>query len=109
MIKKPKQSQLLIFPMNAATISAGYKNKVYSQQPAHRFTHYGVDYCTLGNDDFDVVGQGNGEVIGVEFNAHNSLGGIVVVKYDDVFIPTLNCVTSLILRYYHMATLYIKK
>lgn len=100
--------QILIYPMKEATIGAGFLNPKYPTDKDHPFNHFGHDYCTLGNDDFDTIASGNGTVLNIEKNT-NSLGCIAVIKYDNVYIPSQKRCKDLILRYIHMATISVKK
>ena len=92
--------------MKRCTISAGFKVKKYKEH--YGYNHYGVDFDSLGDTDFDVLAGATGEVLGVEMN-NGSAGGIVVIKYVNVFVPSLKKTMDLIARYAHMITLYVKK
>ena len=104
----PKGAQILIYPMMECTVAAGFKNKKYAMDPQHAFPHYGVDFDERGASGFNVIASGIGTVLGVEQNT-NSLGGVVVIQYDDVFIPSTEKVKPLILRYYHLYDIKVKK
>lgn len=106
-INYPANSQLLFFPMMSGTISAGFKNKKY--QDAYKYTHYGIDCDSRYGEDFDVVASATGTVIGVEKNLKNSLGCICVIQYNNVYNPTTKKIFNCVIRYYHMASLYVKK
>lgn len=95
--------------MKQCTIAAGFGNAAYQKDPAHSFAHFGMDCDSLGVINFDVIASAKGTVLGVEFNSHNSLGGIVVVKYPNVFIPKTGQVKDLIFRYIHMASIRVSK
>ena len=62
----PQNSQLLFYPMKQCTISAGFKAKKYKEH--YGYNHYGVDFDSLGDTDFDVLAGATGEVLGVEMN-----------------------------------------
>ena len=102
----PQDSQLLFYPMKQCTISAGFKAKEYLKY--YGYNHYGVDFDSLGDTDFDVLAGATGEVLGVEMN-NGSAGGIVVVKYINIFVPSKKKTMDLIARYAHMISLYVKK
>ena len=104
----PKGAQILIYPMMECTVAAGFKNKKYAMDPQHAFPHYGVDFDERGASGFNVIASGKGTVLGVEQNT-NSLGGVVVIQYNDVFIPSTEKVKPLILRYYHLYDIKVKK
>ena len=89
--KIPLESQVLLYPMKSCTIAAGFKNADYAKDPAHRFTHFGMDCDSLGASVFEVIASGNGTVLGVERN-QNALGCVVVVKYPKVYIPKTGAV-----------------
>lgn len=46
--------------------------------------------------------------MGVEKN-NNSIGGVVVIQYDNVYNPTTKLKRNLIVRYYHLYSLKVKK
>ena len=98
----PQDSQLLFYPMKQCTISAGFKAKEYLKY--YGYNHYGVDFDSLGDTDFDVLAGATGEVLGVEMN-NGSAGGIVVVKYINIFVPSKKKTMDLIARYAHMISL----
>lgn len=101
-----KGTQLLIFPMFDCTVAAGYKNKAYKK--GYGYVHYGVDFDSKRAVDFDVIASGKGTVVGTEKN-NNSIGGVVVIRYDKVYNPTLEKVGSLIVRYYHLFSIAVKE
>lgn len=103
----PNGSQLLIYPMKKATISAGCRNVAYRNY--YGYDHYGTDFDTKDGSAFDVIASGEGEVLGTEFNSGNSIGGVVVIKYSKVYIPSTKTVRDLIVRYYHMDKVYVSK
>lgn len=105
--KIPSGSQLLIYPMKKATISAGCRNVAYRNY--YGYEHYGTDFDTKDGSAFDVIASGEGEVLGTEFNSGNSIGGVVVIRYNDVYSPSTKTVRDLIVRYYHMESLNVKK
>lgn len=105
--KIPYGSQVLIYPMLKATIGAGFKNMAYYNN--YKYVHFGIDCCTVGSDDFDAIASGNGVVLGTESRMDNSLGNIVVIKYSNVYLPTLNVCKDVIVRYYHLASCAVKK
>ena len=105
--KIPKGSQLLIYPMKRATISGGYKNAKYTS--AYGYVHFGTDFDSQDGSAFDVIASGDGVVLGTEFNSGNSIGGVVVIKYSKVYIPSTKTVRDLIVRYYHMDKVYVSK
>lgn len=106
-IKCPSNSQLLFYPMMNGTISAGFKNKKY--QTAYKYIHYGIDCDSRYGEDFNVIASGSGTVIGIEQNKFNSLGCIVVIQYNNVYNPTTKKLMNCVVRYYHMASLNVKK
>ena len=102
----PSGSQLLFYPMEECTISAGYKNAKYRKD--YGYVHYGVDFDDRWGKDFNVLASGEGKVLGTEKN-NNSIGGVVVIQYDNVFNPTTKLKRSLIVRYYHLYNIKVKK
>ena len=104
-IKAPLDSQLLIYPTMDCRVTGGYKNAKYRN--AHGHIHYGTDFVGRYTP-FDVVAQGNGTVLGVEKN-QNSIGGVIVIKYDNVYNPKTKKVEDLIVRCYHIFTIKVKK
>ena len=105
-VRTPENAQLLFFPMKDCTVAAGYKNAAYKK--AHGYVHYGVDFDSKRAVDFDVIASGSGTVLGVEKN-HNSIGGVVVIKYPKVYNPTTGKTHDLIARYYHLFSIAVKK
>ena len=104
--KIPLESQVLIYPMKSCTIAAGFKNTEYAKDPAHRFTHFGMDCDSFGATNFEVIASGKGTVLGIERN-QNALGCVVVVKYPKVYIPKTGSVKDLIVRYIHMESIKV--
>lgn len=78
-------TQLLFYPMKECTIAAGYKNKAYAK--SYGYVHYGVDFDDRWGKSYDVLASGKGTVLATEKN-QNSIGGVVVIRYDDVYNPT---------------------
>lgn len=105
-VKAPKGAQLLYYPMMDCTIAAGFKNAKYRK--AYGYTHYGVDFDSRRAVDFDSLASGNGTVLGVEMNK-NSIGGVTVIRYDNVFCPFDRKTRSVIVRKYHSAKILVKK
>lgn len=105
-VKAPKGAQLLYFPMYDCQVSGGYKNKDYKDR--HGYVHYGVDFDDRWGKDFDVIASGEGTVLGIEKNK-NSIGGVVVIRYNKVYIPKTGKIKDLIVRYYHFAKINVKK
>lgn len=95
--------------MKECSVSAGFKDENYKKDGKHLFTHYGIDFDSIGATNFNVLASGDGTVIGVEMNSYNSLGGIVVVKYPNVYIHSLNQVKDLIFRYMHISRIQVSK
>ena len=102
----PAGSQLLFFPMKECTIAAGFKNAKYTKK--HECVHYAIDLDDKYGLSYDVLASGDGVVLGTEKNA-NSIGGVIVIRYDNVYNPTTGKVQSYIVRYYHIATLNVSK
>jgi hypothetical protein len=98
-IEAPEGAQLLISPIRDGFITAGFDNDTYFEK--NGYEHYGVDLSSVGLTD--VLSVGNCVVLGTE-SCDNSLGNIIVIKYDDVYIPQTGEVVSLIARYYHLLT-----
>ena len=105
-VKAPKNAQLLYFPMIDCTVAAGYKNAKYRK--AYEYVHYGVDFDSKRAVDFDVVASGFGTVIGVEKN-NNSIGYVVIIRYDKAYNPTTKKMQTLILRYYHLFDCFVEE
>ena len=93
----PTGSQLAFYPMEECTVAAGYKNAIYRRD--YGYIHYGVDFDDRWGKDFNVLASGTGTVLGTEKNS-NSIGGVVVIQYDNVYNPTTKTKRSLIFRYY---------
>lgn len=106
-IKITKSCQLLVYPMMHTTISGGFKNTAYRNK--YGYQHYGIDCVELTAKDFEPVAEGEGVVLATEFNSNNSLGGIVVIRYNNVFCPRTGVIQDLIIRHYHLDTIYVKK
>lgn len=77
-------SQYLFYPMMDAYVSAGYLSDAYRK--GYGYPHYGMDFDERGGKGFDVIAGGEGTVLGVEKN-QNSIGGVVVIRYDGVIDP----------------------
>lgn len=105
-VNAPAGSQLLFFPMKECTVAAGFKNAKYRSK--YGYVHYGIDFDSRASVNFDALASGNGTVLGVEKN-NNSIGGVVIIKYDSVYNPTTKKVQSLIARYYHFETISVAK
>lgn len=99
-------SQLLFFPMEKGYLSTGFKNADYAK--ANGFPHFGIDMDEWAANGFDVLAGGSGVVLGTEKNA-NSIGGVVVIRYEDVYNPTTKKVQDLIARYLHLSEIKVKK
>lgn len=106
MTKIPKNSQLLIYPVFDSAVTAGYKDESYRAH--YGYKHYGTDFVSLEHTYFNCISSGNGIVLGVEKNT-NSAGGIIIVKYYNVYIPSTNTVQDLIVRYAHLLTINVSK
>ena len=92
-VEAPKGAQLLIYPMIECTIAAGFKNAKYKNH--YGYIHYGIDFDFKRAVDFDVLASGDGVVLGTEKN-NNSIGGVVVIRYDNVSTEKYKSVFSLI-------------
>ena len=99
-------SQPLFFPMKKGYLSTGFKNPDYAR--ANGFPHFGIDMDEWAAAGFDVLAGGSGVVLGTEKNA-NSIGGVVVIRYEDVYNPTTKKVQDLIARYLHLAEIKVQK
>lgn len=102
----PNGSQILIYPMEECTIAAGYRNMKYKRD--YGYVHYGVDFDDRWGKDFNVLASGKGTVLGTEKN-NNSIGGVVVIQYNNVYNPTTKTKRNLIVRYYHLFSIKVKK
>ena len=105
-VEPPTGAQLLLFPMKDGLITAGYRNPTYLEK--NNFTHYGTDLTSADGGKAEILASGSGIVLGTEF-CDNSLGHIVVIRYDNVFLPQTGEIISLIARYYHMTGLEVSK
>lgn len=105
-VEAPKGAQLLIYPMIECTIAAGFKNAKYKNH--YGYIHYGIDFDSKRAVDFDVLASGDGVVLGTEKN-NNSIGGVVVIRYDNVYNPTTKKKQSYIARYYHLYSIAVNK
>lgn len=105
MVEAPEGAQLLLYPMDIGTITAGYQNPVYYEK--NSYAHFGTD-ITVPSGQGNVLASGRGVVLGTEF-CDNSLGNIVVIRYPDVYVPQTGETTSLIARYYHMTAIFLEK
>lgn len=107
-INYPAGSQLLFFPMKECTVAAGFKNAKYPG--GHKgVIHYGVDFDDRWGKSYDALASGEGIVLGTEKNSNNSIGGVVVIRYDNVYNPTIGKIQSLVARYYHFETISVVK
>lgn len=97
-------AQKLIMPINEARITASYKSKNYKK--LFGYTHYGIDMTDKNRRTLTVWGSGIGEV--VECGWSDSGGNVVVVIYRDCLL-TDGTVRDLVIRYYHLASIYVKK
>lgn len=105
-VKAPKNAQLLYYPMIDCTVAAGYKNAKYKR--AYGYTHYGVDFDSKRAVDFKVTASGYGTVVGVEKN-NNSVGYVLIIRYDKAYNPNTKKTQTLILRYYHLFDCYVEE
>lgn len=105
-VKCPANAQLAYFPMKECTVAAGFKNLKYKR--ANKYPHYGVDFDSLGRESYYNLASGYGEVIGTEMNS-NSIGGVIVIKYKDVYVPKKKKIMDLIFRIYHNEHILVKK
>ena len=92
-------SQCLVFPVRQAKITAGYKAKKYREK--YGYDHYGVDMICVNDKYFDVYACGNGKVIATGNDGANSVGNIVVIKYNDVEVKG-GGIVDLICTYFHL-------
>lgn len=92
--------------MEDCTIAAGFKNEKYRK--SNGYIHYGVDFDSKRAVDFEVLASGKGTVVGVEMNK-NSIGGVIVIRYDNVYCPKDKKIRSLIIRKYHCYKILVKK
>ena len=99
-------SQFLFYPMKKGYLSTGFKNPDYARK--NKFAHYGIDMDEWAAAGFDVLAGGSGTVLGVEM-CRNSVGGVVVIRYEDVYNPTTKKVQDLIARYLHLAEIKVQK
>lgn len=97
--KIPDGAQFLIYPMEKCTVAAGFKNTKYLQ--AYKYQHYGIDCDALSPATYNVLASGEGTVLATEYNPNN-LGNIVVIRYNNVYLPTIKTVKDVIVRYYHL-------
>lgn len=97
-------TQKLILPINQARITSGYKNPNYKKQ--FGYTHYGIDMTDKARSNTTIWGSGEGTV--VEAGWSNSGGNVVVIKYPKCLL-TDGTVKDLILRYYHLDKISVKK
>lgn len=97
----PAGAQLLLYPIDKGVVTAGYQHPTYLQK--NGYAHYGTDYTSHDADYANILASGDGEVLGVEA-CTNSLGTILVVRYNDVYNPTSGEVLPVIARYYHLLT-----
>ena len=105
-VNAPIGSQLLFFPMEECTVAAGFKNVKYRKD--YGYVHYGVDFDDRWGKSYNALASGDGIVLGVEKNS-NSIGGVVVIRYDNVYNPTTKKKQSLVARYYHFETVSVTK
>lgn len=92
-------SQKLIMPMNQSLLNASYKYPEYLTLGIG--THYGTD---LGGST-TMYASGIGEVI--KEGMDTVLGNTVIIEYDDAYIPQLDKVTSVVVRYMHLASIKV--
>lgn len=107
----PKGAQVLLLPIDNAAITAGYRNKLYSQQ--FGFEHYGVDMVSTALSR-SVFALGDGEVIAAGLDGakgeYSGLGWVTVIRYNNVYIHSQNKVVDLIATtMHHQADLFVEQ
>lgn len=97
-------SQQLILPINKCKLTASYKTDAYRNK--FGFTHYGSDMVsTTGTIAF--YASGDGEVVAT--GTDSVVGNVVAVKYPQAVNHTTGKVQDIIIRYYHLASISVKK
>lgn len=104
--------QKLIQPINRMAVGMGFKSPLYLQRGivkagngAH-MEHYGADWWHVGSDK-TLWAMGNGVVIAA--GKCSTFGNSVVIRYDDVLNHWTGAVQDVIVRYFHMASIKVKK
>lgn len=97
-------SQLLIMPINAARVTAGYLNKNY--QNTYGYRHYGLDITDQKKTDRTLWGSGNGTVLAAGWD--DNTGYTVIVRYDNVLLKN-GSVKDVVIRIWHMESINVKK
>ena len=95
--------QNLVFPVRRAKITAGYMATEYFKK--YGYNHYGVDMICVNDKYFDVYACGNGTVIDAGNDGANSVGNVVIIRYNDVVICDMEGnenVKDLICTYFHL-------
>ena len=80
--------QNLVFPVRRAKITAGYMATEYFKK--YGYNHYGVDMVCVNDKYYDVYACGNGTVIDAGNDGANSVGNVVIIRYNDVVIADMD-------------------
>lgn len=102
----PQDAQLLTYPLEDSLVTAGYLNAQYLKDQS--YAHCGGDFTPRNGRVADVKSLGAGVTLGTEF-CENSVGNVVVARYDNVYNPTLDRVAPLVVRYYHLLTCTVRE
>ena len=96
-------SQMLIYPLNKAKITAGYKNDSPGYASLGVGMHYGLDITgTTFKNSRDFFASGEGVVLGYGY-APKSAGNWLAILYKDVL-----GYGDLVARYFHLEKIYLK-
>lgn len=105
-------AQKLIQPINEMRVGLGFLSPLYQQRgivtlaDGTKMPHYGVDWWQAQETSKDLYAMGNGEVLRVGFDT--TFGGTVVVRYNRCVNHRTGDITDLIVRCYHMASIYTR-
>ncbi len=98
--------QSLIMPFKKTFLESGALNENYKKYWG--YNHYGWDISgSVRYTEEDVYGSGIGKVYAC--GKDSRLGYVAVIIYDNVYNFKTKKVQDLVVRYYHMSKLYIKK
>lgn len=95
-------TQKLILPVNNCKVTVSYK---WGNAYAHNYggTHYGMDM--YGNSTVYAMGAGTVMACGWD----NVCGNVVAIQYNDVVDHVYGGSYDVIVRYYHLASIRVKK
>lgn len=96
--------QKLIFPINKAKITAGYKNEPYKER--FKFTHYGIDLAPLEKSHELIYSLGDGEVC--KTGMDHVFGNVVSIVYDNVLFKD-GTEKRVFVKFFHLSSIMVKR